>query len=56
MLLVAYNTFVPFSFTGESSSSSTIYYTSHVGLRCDNTPLGYRVSRPVVSSLQDTAA
>ena len=31
-LLFAYNTFVPFSFTGESSSSSTIYYPSHVAL------------------------
>ena len=34
--LFAYNTFVPFSFTGESSSSSTIYYMSLVGLRYDH--------------------
>ena len=49
-LLFAYNTFVPFSFTGESTS--TIYYTSHV--RCDNTHLVYRDSLPVVARLQDT--
>ena len=38
-LLFAYNTFVPFSFTQgfTGESSSIMYYTSHVGLRCDNT-------------------
>ena len=34
--------------------SSTIYYTSHVGLRCDNTYLVYRDSLRVVSRLQYT--
>ena len=47
-LLFAYNTFVPFSFTGESTTTSLVRY--------DSTLLAYRVSLPVVPSLQDTAA
>ena len=53
-LLFAYNTFVPFSFTGESTTSIYSHFTSLV--RYDSTLLVYRVSLPVVPSLQDTAA
>ena len=45
-LLFAYNTFVPFSFTGESTITIYSRFTSLV--RYDSTP--------VVPSLQDTAA
>ena len=53
-LLFAYNTFVPFSFTGESTTSIYSHFTSLV--RYDSTLLVYRVSLSVVPSLQDTAA
>ena len=53
-LLFAYNTFVPFSFTGESTTSIYSHFTSLV--RYDSTLLVYRVSLPVVPSMQDTAA
>ena len=53
-LLFAYNTFVPFSFTGESTTTIYSRFTSLV--RYDSTLLVYRVSLPVVPSLQDTAA
>ena len=53
-LLFAYNTFVPFSFTGESTTTIYSRFTSLV--RYDSTRLVYRVSLPVVPSLQDTAA
>ena len=53
-LLFAYNTFVPFSFTGESTTSIYSRFTSLV--HYDSTLLVYRVSLPVVPSLQDTAA
>ena len=53
-LLFVYNTFVPFSFTGESTT--TIYSRFMSRVRFDRTLLVYRVSLPVVPSLQDTAA
>ena len=53
-LLFAYNTFVPFSFTGESTTTIYSRFTSLV--RYDSTLLVYRVSLPIVPSLQDTAA
>ena len=53
-LLFAYNTFVPFSFTGESTTTIHSRFTSLV--RYDSTLLVYRASLPVVPSLQDTAA
>ena len=53
-LLFAYNTCVPFSFTGESTTTIYSGFTSLV--RYDSTLLVYRVSLPVVPSLQDTAA
>ena len=53
-LLFAYNTFVPFSFTGESTTTIYSRFTSLV--RYDSTLLVYRVSLLVVPSLQDTAA
>ena len=51
-LLFAYNTFVPFSFTGESTTTIYSRFTSLV--RYDSTLLVYRVSLPVVPSVQDT--
>ena len=53
-LLFVYNTFVPFSFTGESTTTIDSRFTSLV--RYDSTLLVYHVSLPVVPSLQDTAA
>ena len=53
-LLFAYNTFVPFSFTGESTT--TIYSRFSSLVRYDSTLLVYRISLPVVPSLQGTAA
>ena len=50
-LLFAYNTFVPFSFTGESTTTIYSRFTSLV--RYDSTLLVYRVSLPVVPSLQE---
>ena len=52
MLLFAYNTFVPFSFTGESTTTIYSRFTSLV--RYDSTLLVYRDSLHVVARLQDT--
>ena len=52
MLLFAYNTFVPFSFTGESTTTFYSRFTSLV--RYDSTLLVYRDSLHVVARLQDT--